>query len=355
MKSRFTILGSLGASLLASLCCIGPLVFGAIGVGSIGLASALGPFRPGLIGLTAVFLLAGFFYAYRPRSPAHCEDGVCRPADRRAQRALLWLTTVIALALVTYPAWRGAIDESRAAARVGGGTVGSVVCLHVSGMTCADCESAIERELLQVPGVVGARVDYESERAEIKLASHRVDPGALLAAVKRAGYWARPADARAVGDSAGAGDSPLAAQWRGQLAVGDGQTSDLIVDLGLVGGRWVGQFDLRESGVEDYPVEVALEGRRVTLHLSAAQIDFEGRLSVAGDSLAGIASTGGHRDSLVLRRVGTAHFSDEFLALEKMAEDSTRVEFLATDAAELRKRFNEDRAYARLVMLLSPT
>lgn len=149
--------------------------------------------------------------------------------------------------------------------------------------------------------------------------------------------------------------SPLAGQWRGRLAVGDGRTSELVVDIDVVASRWVGQFDLADFGVEDYPVDVAFDGRKVTLHLSAAQLDFEGTLSASGDSLAGIASTGGHHDPLVLRRAGEARLSGEFLALEKVAQDSSRVEPLSSDAAELRRRFNDDRAYTRLVMLLSPT
>lgn len=146
----------------------------------------------------------------------------------------------------------------------------------------------------------------------------------------------------------------LAGQWRGQLVAGDGRTSELVVDVGMVANRWVGQFDLHDFGVEDYPVEVTVDGARVTLYLSAAQIDFEGTLSTAG-LLAGVATTQGHSDSLVLRRSGDARFSDEFLALEALAEDSTRVEPLSADATALRNRFNGDRAHTRLLMLLSPS
>ena len=156
-------------------------------------------------------------------------------------------------------------------------------------------------------------------------------------------------------DTKDAEKSALAGQWRGRLAVGDRRTSELVLDLGPAGGRWVGQFDLRDFGVEDYPVEVALEGRKVTLHLTAAQIDFEGTLSTLGGTLRGIASTNGQRDSLLFTRTGEAHFSDGFLAREMAANDSTLVETLSADAAELRQRFNGDRAHTRLLMLLSPT
>lgn len=135
--------------------------------------------------------------------------------------------------------------------------------------------------------------------------------------------------------------------------MGEGRTSELILDLGVVGDRWAGQFDLHDFGVGDYPVEVVLDGQRVTLHLTAAQIDFDGVL--AGNVLAGISTAHGGRDSLVLKRTGAAQFSEDFLALEKVADDPTRLEPLSDNAAELRKRFNDDREYTRLVMLLSPS
>lgn len=148
---------------------------------------------------------------------------------------------------------------------------------------------------------------------------------------------------------------PLAGQWRGQLSVGDGRTSELVLDLGLAGGRWVGQFDLHDFGVEDYPADASQDGRKVTLHLSAAQIDFEGMLSSSGDSLAGVATTHGGSDPLLLVRAGEARFAEGYLALENTAEDSTRVEPLSSTGIELRRQFNKDKAHARLVMLLSPT
>jgi hypothetical protein len=55
------------------------------------------------------------------------------------------------------------------------------------------------------------------------------------------------------------------------------------------------------------------------------------------------------------RRTGDAQFSPELLALEAVAEDSTRVTRLSADGAQLRAQFNADRDQTRLVMLLSPS
>lgn len=355
MKDRPVLFGSLAAGLLASACCIGPLILGAIGLGSLGFAAWLAPARPWFLGLTAFLLAIGFYLAYRPVRVDACEPGeVCEsPKSRRPQRILLWSVTLVAAALVTYPSW--------GARRGGGPTVSasrdpsaSVVTLEVSGMTCEACEGEIEHELRVVPGVVEASVDYQRSQAEIVVANGFGDPNLLIAAVEKAGYQAK---ATPVGTS-GTGElaSKLAGQWRGKLTVDEeGKTTDLIVDLDQVSGRWTGQFDLPDFGVEDYPVEVTFSGRSVTLQLSAAQIEFAGELNRTSDALVGMAETRGHRDSLVLRRAGEAALSEEFLRLEALSGDSTRVECLSTTGAELRKQFNEDRAHTRLLMLLSPT
>lgn len=355
MKDRPILLGSLAAGLLASACCIGPLILGAIGLGSLGFAAWLAPARPWFLALTGLLLAIGFYLAYRPVRASACEPGQeCERPNRQPQRVMLWTVTVVAVGLATYPSWGARLAGGPALSGLGDPSA-TVVTLEVNGMTCEACEGEIARELRTVPGVVRASVDYERSQAEIVVANGFSDPGALLAAVRKAGYQAKPvASSRPSGSNEP--DSGLAGQWRGRLKVSEeGQTAELIVDVDQVAGRWTGQFDLPDFGVEDYPVEVTLVGRHVTLHLSAAKIEFTGDLNQASDVLAGLAATQGQRDSLVLRRVGKAVLSEEFLRLEALAGDSTRVEPLSTSGAELRSQFNDDRAHTRLLMLLSPT
>jgi copper chaperone CopZ len=354
-KERPVLLGSLAAGLLASACCIGPLVLGAIGLGSLGVGAWLAPARPWFLALTAVLLGIGFYFAYRPVRAGACEPGqACEtPKGRRGQRAFLWSVTLVAIGLATYPSWGARRGDAPAVASPRDSTA-TVVTLEVTGMTCEACEAEIERGLRAVPGVVHATVDYERSRAEI-VASAALDPRELIAAVEETGYDASVGQP-AKPDLARGSPSGLAGQWRGPLTVGeDGRTAELIVDLAIVTGRWTGQFDLPDFGVEDYPVAVAVAGPKVTLQFSAAQIGFVGKFQEAGNALAGIAETRGNRDSLVLRRIGDARLSNEFLRLEAVAEDSTRVEPLSASGAELRRRFNQDKAFTRLLMLLSPS
>ncbi len=191
MKERGALVGSLIAGLLASVCCIGPLLLGAVGLGSLGFATALAPLRPWFLGLTGVLIAIGFYLAYRPRPAEACAAGeVCAaPASRRNQRLVLWAVAALAVALATYPSWgaRPTATE-RLAPPVKGAS--SLVVLDVRGMTCADCEAEITSELRRVHGVLQASASFDQRRAEVRVASPQPSIESLVAAVEKAGYHA---------------------------------------------------------------------------------------------------------------------------------------------------------------------
>lgn len=96
--------GALGG-LLASACCLGPLVLVSIGVSGAWISNlaALQPYR-------WVFVLAalGFMgYAWRQiyRPETACETGAAcaLPQTNRASRALFWIVAVLVLLAITFP------------------------------------------------------------------------------------------------------------------------------------------------------------------------------------------------------------------------------------------------------------
>ena len=63
----------------------------------------------------------------------------------------------------------------------------------ILGMHCASCALNIEQTLLAQPGVVSARVDAHSQRAEVVWRSDQSRPSQWMGAVAQAGYQALPA------------------------------------------------------------------------------------------------------------------------------------------------------------------
>ena len=62
--------------------------------------------------------------------------------------------------------------------------------LDISGMTCASCAGRVEKALRRVEGVREANVNLATETASVTAPG--VSPDALVQAVERAGYGARP-------------------------------------------------------------------------------------------------------------------------------------------------------------------
>lgn len=63
--------------------------------------------------------------------------------------------------------------------------------LVIEGMGCEGCVAAVEKALRAVPGVRTVAVDLEAGRAAVE--HDGTDPTALVRAVEKAGYDARPA------------------------------------------------------------------------------------------------------------------------------------------------------------------
>lgn len=66
--------------------------------------------------------------------------------------------------------------------------------LPITGMTCVNCAATVERALCRTEGVVGASVNYATERAIVELSVERATLEDLSIAVERVGYGVLQAD-----------------------------------------------------------------------------------------------------------------------------------------------------------------
>src|SRR5260370_14990322 len=93
------------AALLASPCCLGPLVLVALGVSGawIGNLTVLEPYRPIFIGAALVTLFFARRRIFRPASA--CKPGeVCAiPQVRTAYKLIFWIVVVLVLIALGFP------------------------------------------------------------------------------------------------------------------------------------------------------------------------------------------------------------------------------------------------------------
>jgi len=100
--------GGVLGGVLTSSCCIAPLVLVTLGISGawIGNLTALDPYKPYFLVVTAIFLAGGFWHVYfRPRN-ACAEGSYCaRPASAKLTKSALWLGTVLAVLAGTVNYW----------------------------------------------------------------------------------------------------------------------------------------------------------------------------------------------------------------------------------------------------------
>lgn len=104
-KGRAALVAGGLAALLASACCLGPLVLVTIGVSGawIGNLTALEPYRPFFLGAALVAMVLAYRRIFGPAQK--CKPGeVCAvPQVRRTYRVVFWIVAALVLVALAFP------------------------------------------------------------------------------------------------------------------------------------------------------------------------------------------------------------------------------------------------------------
>jgi hypothetical protein len=103
LASVLAAAGSASTSVLATLCCVGPAVYGLLGAGGVLAAARLAPWRPGLLAGSAIFLAVGFWSSYR-RQVRTLDGHACPVKATRVVRTTLWVAAVLTITAAVVPA-----------------------------------------------------------------------------------------------------------------------------------------------------------------------------------------------------------------------------------------------------------
>ncbi len=102
-RSTLSSTGSIAAAFIASLCCIGPIVLAVLGLGGVGLFTALGEYRPYIMAGTVVLLGLAFYFTYRKREII-CEDGTCKvESASKWNKIAVWAAAVAVVFFLIFP------------------------------------------------------------------------------------------------------------------------------------------------------------------------------------------------------------------------------------------------------------
>lgn len=185
MKEKLVGIGAVLSAALASVCCLGPLILLGLGIGGVGLAAGLAPYRLIFLALTFALLGMAFYLIYRKRE-VQCEDGTCKvQSGSKGTKIALWIVTAAVLVLASSHLWMGAFSPKVQVPREG-----YQIKLAVTGMHCDACAVSVQKALRKVSGVKSALVDFDQSEAAVIVDSEKFDSQSLVKAVENTGYKA---------------------------------------------------------------------------------------------------------------------------------------------------------------------
>jgi mercuric ion transport protein len=102
---KTTLIGSILTAILASICCIGPLVFAILGISGAGFILKFEAYRPLFIVLATALLGTAFYFTYKKKPAADCADGTycANPKSDRINKMVLWIATVLVVIAIFFP------------------------------------------------------------------------------------------------------------------------------------------------------------------------------------------------------------------------------------------------------------
>lgn len=184
---KWGLVGAVAAAVGASVCCLGPLLLLAVGVGGawIGNLTAMERYRSYWMAATLVFFGLAFFRVYRKPKEVSCAPGsACSSVAGRRNKILLWIVTALVLGLLSLPylityAYAGGPEET---------AVTRQVTLSVGNMTCSACAVTVQKSLTRIEGVKDAKVTLRPPQAVVTYDPVKVPMERLVEATTKAGF-----------------------------------------------------------------------------------------------------------------------------------------------------------------------
>jgi copper ion binding protein len=186
---------SLLSSIMASLCCITPVL--ALLSGASGIASSLSwiePARPYFIGISVCLIGFAWYQKLRPQKEDNC--GCIETEKRRFFRSFGFLSvmTLFAVLLMTFPVYSSLFYPTPKTAKASAinqrGAIKQVV-FSVKGMGCAACEPEVELAVAKISGIHYIKASCKKKNVVVAYDSTQTSPETIRQAINQTGYTAQ--------------------------------------------------------------------------------------------------------------------------------------------------------------------
>lgn len=204
-ESRQTSLSSKSASaglfaaILASLCCIAPLLSMIAGISGIAATfSWVEPFRPFLIVLTIGVLSFAWYHKLKTKTRGEIDcacDADGKPSFWQS-RKFLGIVTVFAGLMLSLPSYSHVFYPEPKSSNTMSGNQNTpfepvtleTIELSVKGMTCSGCEAPVTKSIGELAGIGDVKTSYENANTVVKYDPTKVNKNQIVEAINKVGY-----------------------------------------------------------------------------------------------------------------------------------------------------------------------
>lgn len=104
---KLTLTGGVLAAIVASICCLGPLVLVTVGISGVWISNlaAFEPYRPISLGVAIVFMALAYRRIYGAPAREACEPGTlcAMPRTNRVYKIMFWAVSALVLLALVFP------------------------------------------------------------------------------------------------------------------------------------------------------------------------------------------------------------------------------------------------------------
>ena len=173
------------AAVLGSICCIGPLLLIAVGLGTG--AAVIGRYHWFFV-IGAIAILAwAWIKHFREETRCVCEHRVMEGRSISLFTLLIASVIVLAFAGLNIPSY--AFAGSAPATPIANADLRRVV-IRVEGIWCVACEIPVRHALKRIDGVASVQVSGAGKTATVDYDPAKTNPAQLVAAINSTGYQA---------------------------------------------------------------------------------------------------------------------------------------------------------------------
>ena len=192
-KSNNALIGSgVLTAIAASLCCITPFL--ALIAGTSGIASTFSwiePFRPYLIGFT--ILVIGFAWYQKlkskPADEIQCDCEEDNKVSFWQSKKFLGIVTVFAALMLAFPYYSDSLySNNKKEVMIVNAQDIQTLQMDIEGMTCASCNKHVTHAAEELDGVIEAKADYKTGKAEVKFDKTKTSKVTIVKSINKTAY-----------------------------------------------------------------------------------------------------------------------------------------------------------------------